>query len=310
MKSYCSLAKNDFFEEIEENSSQTKFELSRYLPTTLNGNISIKNDKKSRKVLSLIRNEDHVNNDDDDKGVFLLGKHIVAIRRNNLTVCLLESLKVKKIVKTTRPGTYTKFLIELNEKLTVARIPRIENFDIGHLATSSYSHDDIDRKFRNMTHNTVLMHKSFNRGEFSLLEKFFLHSTKLSNVNDDLILMTREFLMIHDKTTMHPLGVPLFILVIISFIYKDGFKIKIFFLPNAPLKVNYEFFEITLRQLEDNFGKYLLNECILSLLKNRSFHENDQCSEFTISSDQIQYMLKLSRTQLEDDHLVTGSEIH
>lgn len=207
-----------------------------------------------------------------------------------------------------RPNCYTEFSIDLNAKLKTAKIPRILFFDISHLATSCYSHENFERKFRNMLQNVTLTHQSFNRGEMSAFERFFLKSAKHANANKSMKMMTREFFLIHDDSIEHPLGLPLFIIVIVSFIYENGFDTRIFFLPNAPLKVNYEFFEITLRQLEDNFDKFLLNEENLQLLMNRDFHKNKQYSDVTISNEQIKHLLQLSREQLKIDPLITGHD--
>lgn len=165
-----------------------------------------------------------------------------------------------------------------------------------------------DRIFRNMMHNITLMPKEFNRGEMAALERFFLNNAKRETSNRSLIKMIREFILIHDDSSTHPLGIPLFIIVIVSFIYEDGFEIKIFSLPNVPIKVNYEFFEITLRQFEDVYGKYLLNESNLHLLKENDFHKQSQCSTMTISTDQMKFLLTLPREELEIDPLVTGED--
>lgn len=295
---YCSFEENNFFSPIDD--EKNCFELDRTLPLSHTGHISISGKEFEPKFYTA-RNI----NAGDEAECLPLGKHICAFKEGNWTSGLLEDLIIEEKITSERPRSYFQYTNDLSKGLRALKVSREEKHDLGHIATSSYAHEICDRIHRQMHHNITLMPKNFNQGQFSCLERYCLKEAQVRSGQKGFIKLVREFILIHDDTCKHPLGNPNFIIVIVSFIYEENVDIKIFALPNAPLIPVFEFFELTLFQFEEVFNLCLMNEINFCKIENLDFHAQKCCSSKTISTEELQQLLSLSKDELMNHPLIT-----
>lgn len=299
-KKYCSLQENNFFVALDSKL----YELDRKLPLSLTGNISISGEKFEPKFY--VMSEE--NNNDDDSSAILLGKHVIAFRDFKWTVRVIDDLILSQKTTRPRPNQYFEYCNDLTNELKNLKVQKVENRDFGHLATSCYAHDEFDSIFRNMHINLTLMDTLFNRQEFWALERGGLHEAKRRSAHDSFKKLVREFILLHDDDCTHPLGDPKFVLAIYTFVYDDKFEVKIYALPNGPLKMPFEFFEITMSQFEEIFQFYLLNEVNYDNLREKEFHRNTRCTDQSVTSEELKLLLSLSKNELIEHPLLSNAK--
>jgi hypothetical protein len=259
----------------------------------MTGNISISGEKFEPKFYFMSDKENNNNSD-----ALLLGKHVVTFRDFKWTVRVLDDLILNQKTAQKRPRQYFEYCNDLSNDISALKVQKVHNRDFGHLATSCYAHDEFDSIFRNMHINLTLMDTLFNRHEFWALERGGLQEAKRRSFDDKFKKLTREFILLHDELCSHPLGDPNFVLAIYTFNYDEKFETKIYALPNGPLEMPFEFFEITMSQFEEIFKLYLLNEANYDGLCEKEFHRNTRCTDQSITSAELKLLLALPKSEL------------
>jgi hypothetical protein len=302
----CEMSGSGLFQEMKQKPGE--FMLRAAIVSTANGNFSINDDEKSN-----IDEEKIFDSSDSD--IKLLGNSVAAFTRANLTQSVLEKHEPGKVTKSTRPPAYYVYEKKLQDGLERLNVRRIPDHHFGHLATSCYGHDSLDKIFRNCQYNLTMISAELNTKEMLSLEKWGLNEVSVMSATSEgkFSHLVREILCIHDTTSRHPLGQPLFIIEIFSFWRKDGtFELRIFLLPNVPLKKYFGFFELSCWQFETVFGKKLLT-CATADPKvfiNKSDHMREiKARHDTISTEQLRELVNLSRDALAMHPLIIDEEV-
>jgi hypothetical protein len=298
----CEMSASSLFIERGE-----RFSLRSELVSTMSGNVSIGKDSSSSSI------EEEKFFSPTDSEIKLLGTTVAAFTISNLTQSVLEMHDPRKVTKSSRPKSYFVFEKSLQKGLERLKVNRLAHHHFGHLATSCYGHDAIDKVFRNTSYNLTMISEHLNKKQMFALEKWGLSRINVLANEGDFMHLAREILCIHDHASRHPLGQPLFVVEIFSYWFQDGtFELNIFVLPNVPLAKYFGFFEISCWQFEAVFGKKLLTSATADekVFRNMADHERKtKIRHNTITTDQLQTLVTLTREQLSQHHLVVDEDI-